>query len=333
MKNIVKSLAIAASFTLATAGFACSIDGNKADGGFVPENNMKIPVNFYKGIKQAGLSQEQFNAVIDKVEAIYAPIISSMGAKLNVERNWTDGTVNAYASQSGKNYKVAMFGGLARHETITEDGFALVICHEIGHHIGGSPKKGEIQSPTPTPNPGPRGGWWGGSSPTTPSTVVASWASNEGQADYFANLKCLRRVFLNDDNASIVKTLKAPSTLVEACAKAYPGKSGKADKDICIRGGMAGMSVSKLFQSLRNSNVEPKFETPDSKVVTKTDDNHPAYQCRLDTYFQGSLCEIDFNTDVSQKDETVGTCHKLNGQSSGLRPLCWHKPRTASTAL
>ena len=324
------TLAIMATMSLATSSFACSINGNRADGGFVPENNLKIPVNYSKGIK-SGLSEAQFNAVIDKVETIYAPIVSSLGGKLNVERNWTDGTVNAYASQSGKTWKVAMFGGLARHETITEDGFALVICHEIGHHIGGSPKKGEISSPTPTPTPG--GGWWGGSSPTTPSPALASWASNEGQADYFANLKCLRRVFLNDDNAAIIKSLNAPKSLTDACSKAHPGKSGKADKEACIRGGMAGMSVSRLFMALRNSNVEPKFETPDSKVVSKTDDNHPAYQCRLDTYFQGSLCEVDFNTDVSQKDETVGTCHKLNGQSSGLRPLCWHKPKTSFTAL
>ncbi len=331
MKKIMKTIAVIASLSLATSALACSIDGSRANGGFVPENNLKIPAN-RKGIN-TGITEAQFNAVIDKVEGIYAPIVSSdFGAKLNVERNWTDGTVNAYASQSGKNYKVAMFGGLARHATITEDGFALVICHEIGHHIGGSPKKGEIrqdQSPEPTPG----GGWWGGSKPSTTVPAVASWASNEGQADYFANLKCLRRVFLNDDNAAIVKSLNAPASLVSACAKAYPGKSAKADADICVRAGMAGMSTAKLFQALRNSNVEPKFETPDSKVVSKTDDNHPAYQCRLDTYFQGSLCDVDMNSAVSQKDETVGTCHKLNGHSNGLRPLCWHNPRNSFTDI
>ncbi|MFY7993639.1 MAG: hypothetical protein ACOVP4_10130 [Bacteriovoracaceae bacterium] len=320
MKNIMKTLAVVTSMSLATSSFACSIDGSRKNGGFVPENDLRIPVGHNKAIR-TGLTEEKFNAVIDKVEGIYAPIISSMGARLNVERNWSDATVNAYASQSGKNYKVAMFGGLARHETITEDGFALVVCHEIGHHIGGAPKKGQPQTG------GGGGGWWGGTS----SSSITSWASNEGQADYFANLKCLRRVFLNDDNAKIVKGLNAPKSLVDACSQA--NKGNKADKEICIRGGMAGMSVSRLFMALRNSTSEPKFETPDSKVVAKTDDNHPAYQCRLDTYFQGSLCEIDMNTDVSQEDETVGTCHKLNGQNSGIRPLCWHKPKTSFTAL
>jgi hypothetical protein len=89
---------------------------------------------------------------------------------------------------------------------------------------------------------------------------------------------------------------------------------------------MAGLSVAKLFQALRNSTVEPKFDTPDSKVVTKTDDNHPATQCRLDTYFQGSLCGISFHEDVSSSSEVNGTCHGTTGHSKGLRPLCWFKP-------
>jgi hypothetical protein len=183
---------------------------------------MYIPVNA-KGIK-TGLSEEQFNAVIDKVVTVYDSIVSSAGGKLSVQRNWEDGTVNAYASRSGNVWQVAMFGGLARHETITEDGFALVVCHEIGHHIGGAPKKGG-------------GGWWGG----------ASWATNEGQADYFATLKCLRKVFLNDDNASVVRGMTVPASLKSKCKAEF---KNKAEAAICIRGGMAGLSVAKLFQSL-----------------------------------------------------------------------------------
>lgn len=95
---------------------------------------------------------------------------------------------------------------------------------------------------------------------------------------------------------------------------------------MCVRGGMAGLSVAKLFQSLRGSTVEPKFDTPDPKVVTKTDDNHPATQCRLDTYFQGSLCEVNFSEDVTSTSEVTGTCHASLGHTIGLRPLCWFKP-------
>jgi hypothetical protein len=302
MLKLIKSTTLVIGLTFAGVSLACSIDGK---GGFVPENDLFIPADL-KNV--GGITEVEFHAVIDKVEKTYESIISNMGAKLDVERKWTDGTVNAYASQSGKTWKVAMFGGLARHSTITADGFALVVCHEIGHHIGGAPKKGGSTT----------GGWWGGTG------SVASWASNEGQADYFATLKCLRKVFLTEDNASIVASMDVPTKVTEACKKAT--KDNKEDTALCIRTSMAGKSVADLF-SVLGKLPDTKFETPDSKVVATTDDNHPKAQCRLDTYFQGSLCDINMNEDVSQKEEVKGTCHGSLGHRTGTRPLCWFKPK------
>ena len=273
-----------------TAAIACSEDGKT---GFVEENDLSIPVD---SLRMGGISEEQFNSVIDRIEAIYAPIATNLGKELLIARKWNDATVNANASQSGSKWNINMYGGLARHETITEDGFALVLCHETGHLLGGAPKIAGFMS---------------------------KWASNEGQADYFATLKCLRKTFLNDDNATIVAALNAPETLVNSCAKIY---ANSLDKNICIRNGMAGMSVADLFAALRNKPVA-KFETPDTAVVTKTDDAQPAHQCRLDTYFQGSICDVGMNEDVSQKEEVQGTCHKSTGHTVGLRPLCWFKPK------
>lgn len=302
MLKKTQMMAMVLGLSLAGQGLACSRDGK---GGIVPENDLYIPAGL-KSIN-GGITQEQFTRAIDKVEEIYAPIIDNMGAKLQIERNWDDGTVNAYASQSGKTWKVAMFGGLARHATITEDGMSLVVCHEIGHHIGGAPKKGGSTG----------GGWWGGSS------GAASWASNEGQADYFATLKCLRKSFLNDNNVEIVAKMAIPPLVTEQCKNSV--NNNAEDTALCVRMSMAGKSVSDLFSALGKL-PETKFDTPDSKVVAKTDDNHPKAQCRLDTYFQGSLCDINMNEDVSQKDEVKGTCHPSLGHKKGTRPLCWFKP-------
>lgn len=292
MKMFKQGLLFATLVAAALPSIACTPDAKE---GFVPKNNLKISVN---AKRFGGLTEAQFNAVIDKYEALYTPIVKTYGGNLMIERKWEDTTVNAYAQQFGKTWRVSMFGGLARHETITEDGFALVVCHEIGHHIGGAPRK---ISPFSSP-----------------------WASNEGQADYFATLKCLRRGWESDNNEEIVRNMtNVPTTLIKACGEQH---AWDEDYYICIRGGMAGMSVSKLFQALRNATVEPKFETPDTKVVTKTDDNHPAYQCRLDTYFQGALCTAPLHEDVTSTSEVTGTCHATNGYTKGLRPLCWFKP-------
>lgn len=276
---------------LSTAAISGPTEGEAL---FVPKNNLYIPVNTKM---TGGLSPAQFNKVIDKVEAIYAPVIKQLRGNLVIERKWEDGTVNAGAIRTGNTWLVKMYGGLARHKTISEDGFSLVLCHEIGHHIGGAPKISSVFS-------------------------MDNWASNEGEADYWGTLKCLRTVFLHNDNDSIIKKFTVPLPLETACKKAHPDKS---DRAVCIRSGIAAMSVAGLFAAL-SEGKEASFTSPDPKIVSKTDDSHPAYQCRLDTFFQGALCEKPFTEDVSQTDEVKGTCHGSTGHTNGLRPLCWFRP-------
>ncbi len=262
--------------------------------GIVEENEMYIGVD---DKASNDMTEARFNKILDRVEKIYAPIVQKMGAKLMVSRNWDDGTVNAYAQQQGKTWKISMFGGLARHETVTDDAFALVACHEMGHHLGGAPKK--------------------------KSFFGSAWASNEGQADYFGNSKCLRKYMEKDNNVRIVKRRKINKYAAKKCAANFETED---DVALCIRGAMAGMSLANLFRALRKLEKPLRFETPDSGQVSKTNDNHPAPQCRLDTYFQGALCSIDAYIDVDQKDPLIGTCNRVDGHKDGLRPLCWYKP-------
>jgi len=259
--------------------------------GFLPENNMKIPIG---SLEDKGITQAQFNAVIDTAEKIYGPVIAAQGGKLVIKRLWDNATVNASAQRQGSNYVVNMYGGLARHATITQDGFALVVCHEIGHHIGGAPKYG------------------GGN----------DWASNEGQSDYFANLKCLRRMF-TASAASGFSRLGEDASARPACEAAFPAE---ADRDLCVRNATAGMSVMSLFRALRNESVIPRYDTPDPAVVSRTADGHPGTQCRLDTYYQGSICNRGVDEAVSGSDAAAGTCTSASGHTSGLRPRCWYKP-------
>lgn len=268
--------------------FACTMDGVE---GIVEKNNLNIPASQKT---KNGMTQEIFNKVIDDAIVVMEPYIKARGANLTVVKNWEDGTVNAYAEQSGKEWKVSMFGGLARHETITSDGLALVVCHEIGHHIAGAP----LYS-------------W-----------KAGWASTEGQSDYFATTKCLRQVWEKDNNEEIIASMEVPATVKEQCGQSHLWNSSYA---LCVRGAMAGDSVARLFAALRKQ--EPsKFETPDPKVAKYTQESHPATQCRLDTYFQGALCGADEREEFSRDTEVTGSCHLTLGHKIGMRPLCWHKP-------
>lgn len=285
-------LALVAGLLLSSPAYTCDMHGTS---GIVEDNNLWISPSDKSANKT--MTEDRFNGIINDVEAIYSPIISALGKTLEIERKWTDGTVNAYAQQVGNTWKVSMFGGLARHNTITEDAFAVVVCHELGHHLGGFPKKRS---------------WWG-----------SSWASNEGQADYFGTSKCFRKYAEKDDNVAMMSGVSLPQVVLDKCSANFANAEEVA---ICHRGALAGLSLANLFNALANSNTELKYETPDTRVVSSTNDNHPAAQCRLDTYFNGSLCDKSAYDDVSDSDALVGTCNRVDGYSDGVRPLCWYKP-------
>lgn len=291
MKNGILISAIAMTFSFSQV-FACDINGKT---GFMPENNLKIS-KFDKDTN--GMTQEKFEAIVNRVYVAYSPIVAAKGATLEMDNKWDDGTVNAYANRTGSTWHVNMFGGLARHPLVTDDGFLLVVCHETGHHLGGAPKMGGFGN---------------------------TWASNEGQADYFGSLKCMKRVLEKDDNQAIVAKMTIDPEAKTKCEMVY--KSGD-EIALCERIAMAGKSLARLLGDLGgNSNVA--FNTPDQSIVKKTFDAHPQAQCRMDTYFSGSLCDKAFTDDVSDKSPINGTCIKKDGYAVGSRPLCWYKP-TAS---
>lgn len=290
MKMGILTLAAAATMTMNPI-YACGQDGHD---GFLPENDMWIGVDS-KSV--GGITEAEFNEVLDHVEDIYAPIISARGKKFQVERKWSDGTVNAYAQQSGNTWRISMFGGLARHEAISADGFALVACHETGHHLGGEPKKKS---------------WWS-----------SSWASNEGQSDYFGALKCLRKYMENDDNQAIVAKMEVPALVTTQCQANFTAAS---DIALCQRISMAGHSTATLLGTLGGTPVV-SFDTPDSSAVSSTNHNHPKAQCRLDTYFAASLCDKSADEDIVEGDFNAAQCARVDGYDIQARPTCWYKPK------
>jgi hypothetical protein len=276
--------------------------------GFVPENDLRIPVGQRHRMRvqapwlraatpaPGGITEADFNEIIDRAEKIYAPEIAAKGAKLQFNRLWTDATVNASAMQYGSTWVVNMYGGLARHPATSREGFAVVVCHELGHHIGGAPKYS---------------GWFGD-----------DWATNEGGADYFATLKCMRRLFADDDNEAIISRATLDPFAQARCESQF---TDRAQQLLCLRSVLGGQSVALLFMDLRKETTPPRFDITDPKVVTRTDDNHPATQCRMDTYFAGAICPVDQNVAVSDRDYRAGSC--IQGVDTlGWRPRCWFKP-------
>jgi hypothetical protein len=252
---------------------------------FFPENNLWIPEDA-KSV--SSMDEATFKKILEKFKTVYGPIVTAKGGTFTLDGDWSDGTVNARTTRYGDEWVVQISGGLGRYPNMTLDAFSMIICHELGHQFGGAPLYDQ------------------------------DWASNEGQADYYGSLKCLRKIFADEDNKAIVATLSVPALVTEKCSTQY---SKPEEITLCKRISMTALANAKVLADVTNTPV-PDFSTPDTNVVTVTQQSHPDTQCRLDTMFQGALCPVDHNVETSNTDPFVGTCK----EGLGSRPLCWFNP-------
>lgn len=295
---------------------ACMIAGtffaHGAHGSILPPNSLHLQDNINS---IANMSEQEFNTIINNIMNLYRPIVTARGARLTSNNLWTDTTVNASAQQSGNNWIINMYGGLARRPEVTPDGFAMVVCHELGHHLAGFPFYGDTD-----------------------------WAASEGQSDYFATQSCAREIWRGQTNENAQFRTLVGDFEKKKCDAAW---SKVEDQDLCYRTAAAGHSLATLLGALRSSTNLPRFDTPDQRKVATTYTAHPEAQCRLDTYFSGALCPVTFDKNqipgrsssggqTSQNAELSASnqsCMTAAGYNAGVRPLCWFKPKLEFLAI
>lgn len=270
------------------------------------------------GMRGGQISMQTFNDVIRIANQVYAPEFRRSGLTFVLRGFWQSNDANAYAypgedpvevferkAREGATLKdfnmrfrrADIHGGLARNPFMTPDGLLMVICHEIGHHLGGLPAN------------------------------QGHFASNEGQSDYFAATKCMRRVLSNYDNVSVMRNRQIDFLVRNKCLAAFPKDMQEAA--ICMRTSMAGQSLARVLASL-GGEKDVRFDQPSRVAVQVTDNSHPDAQCRLDTYFQGALCRAPFQQSMNFSNIRDGACvpENLAGLiGGGVRPVCWFHPK------
>ncbi|MBQ49168.1 MAG: hypothetical protein CMP10_17455 [Zetaproteobacteria bacterium] len=269
----VKALVMMMALNLPIAAFS----------NFLPTNTLHLE-------DDAGnnMTEEQFNQIIDDITVIYSPIVAGLGGRLQINKLWSLNTVNASATRSIDAWIVNMYGGLARRSEITPDAFALVICHELGHHLGGFP-------------------------------FMDVWLANEGESDYFATVACARKIWADQDteNARAGLTIEAyPRSMCD-----FKWKFWKS-RHLCYR----IMNASASMVSLYAAGYGIAFDTPSRVEVPFTWHAHPSAQCRLDTLVAGALCEVDWKDDVipmTYEQIHFYSCTSFGGYVVGVRPRCW----------
>ena len=123
------------------------------------------------------------------------------------------------------------------------------------------------------------------------NSTLLSWASVEGQADYFATSQCLPAIYAN--NYETKALAGGPDDKYEVASK-------RCAQESCVRSSLAGLAIARVFASMREGLEWPDLSKEDTSRTSTTLQDHPKPQCRLDTYIAGA--------------------------NSEERPMCWFAP-------
>ncbi len=270
-------------FTLSSMSlFACGH-------GFFPKSqtysssNTKAAVN--KNIIAANL--------VELFQEIYSPIFAKEDKTLNINFKWEETQLNAYATRDDNNNPIInITGGLIAHDLIDRDSLSLIICHEIGHFLGGSPKKLRGRS------------------------TKKSWSSAEGQADYYATAFCLKKVFM-----------RIPKEATRLKSNRYQQESSQICRsESCKRIAMASLNVARVYAEIDFFSNELSLIYKDDYTVYETIYGHSNPQCRLDTMISGLLCPSSESIEFKDSDQINSACSSPKFR----RPRCWFYPKDDS---
>jgi hypothetical protein len=103
-----------------------------------------------------------------KIMSLFTAELNAKKIPLQLEAKWESPYFGAGVALYENRFRLMILGGTVRLKEMTVDAYAAVICHELGHILGGAPYQ------------------------TIP---LSDWASSEGQSDYFASTVCLPRYY------------------------------------------------------------------------------------------------------------------------------------------
>lgn len=249
---------------------------------------------------QAAISEERFDQLIDDLISEFSTDISEKGGVLKVDRKWTSQLQTEKAIRNKHQYIIEVHGGLARHPDITEDGFLLILCHELGHLIGSYPYFKEPH---------------------------LSVLSNEGQADYFATNICLKRLWKNDQTTSSLSVSGAlplsefNQWFDKECQQNFA--QDPQEKKMCPRLMQASLNASIVLgkvtaQMLGKPYVAPEVGLIDKRVVADIRDRHSNPQCRLETFIRGILKQPRPACWYTEKKEEKALLYAVGAEQVGL---------------
>lgn len=214
------------------------------------------PGYFYLPPGSADVSEvtvEQYRSLIAEFQMKYImPVYKVTGKALLIPQEWDSPYFAGFSIDRGNYMQVSLWGGTARAHGANLVILAGILCHEVGHIIGGAPHQ------------------------TIPG---AEWSSSEGQSDFFAARECLPEFLKNHP-----ELIPAPD---EEALNKCDGNSLCA-RTVSV--GLQLVRFLQKYDSQKSADVSLRAQAPAVKETLVN--AYPSAQCRLDTYVKGAQCQL-----------------------------------------
>lgn len=196
-------------------------------------------------------SHEQIEKLMKSFEDHFSPLVEKQGGKLFFILNWESPRVIAEALRSNSlEWEIVLHGGAVRSPELSNDEISLILCHELGHHLGGKP-----------------------------TSAQDGWSACEGQADYWSTSSCI--TFMLEKVKNEKKIVSTPEA-IQWC------KQNRTPDENCIRFAQAALNLTRFYGKFTPQGY-PRLDTLDSTIPPRTFYGHPNPQCRLDTLLAGYM--------------------------------------------
>lgn len=162
------------------------------------------------------LDDESFEKLVKQVLNPYMKELRSLSPELKLNIDWQSNHPNASVSMRKGKVHMNFHGGFIRENNLSSDAFAVTVCHEVGHLLGGYPKVFPTQK-----------------------------YSAEAQSDYFATASCIKKYF---------KISKREVSESELTILSDQQKSLCDKKENCLRGLLAISNLSQAYKGKKNIN-------------------------------------------------------------------------------
>ncbi|MGZ3807697.1 MAG: hypothetical protein ACXVCE_06390 [Bacteriovorax sp.] len=248
------------------------------------------------GVASASVSNEQLGLLKNKLIDLYGGTVQSRGATLDVVFNFDSAQEGAFSKkiESENKWQITVNGGMIRLPQMNGAAMGLILCHEVGHFLGGQPYvQGKKISPIMT-------------------SSAPKQMSVEGQADFFATADCGKKLF-QAANITMDSASSVPASLAQPCVDAGTNLL------TCMALLEASKRVADIYGDIINRAIHidygaVSYTQKDPSEVNRTlyyVGEYPGLQCRMDTMVAGLSCHLN----------PYGEC--TQGE---LRPRCWYLP-------